>query len=205
MWWPYIFCWCNGEWRRCDGAPHSAARNALIIRRCDWRFIFTLSTIAASISLGVLQVACPFFVPTVRFDDGGWIHPSRLPLGAGWKGHCSAPDHEGAEPTDDQLRELCNLGYASVCPRLPKERACDAVRLGIAHDRSGQLALWFVCESAHRPGEHGTLEYDLSSQQWTSSHSDTRIQKMANCYLKTYLLRRNQPAPAELQVTQSND
>ena len=149
---------------------------------------------------GVWQLACPFFVPTTRLD-GGFIHPSRLPLGAGWRGHCSAPGHEGAEPEDDHLRQLCNLGYSSACSRLPTERSCDAVRFGVAHDRGSQLAIWFVCESAHRPGAHGTLEYDLASQRWVSSHSDARIQKMAECYLESYLLRRTQPAPAELQVS----
>jgi hypothetical protein len=98
-----------------------------------------------------LLVACPFFMPTDKLADGGWLHPSRLPLGGGWIGHCSAPGHEGAEPTNQELREFCNLGYAAGCPRLPEERAYDAVRFSVAHDRGAQLMLWFVCESRHRP------------------------------------------------------
>jgi hypothetical protein len=141
-------------------------------------------------------MACPFFMPTNKLEDGGWLHPSRLPLGGGWTGHCSAPGHEGAEPTNQELRELCNLGYAASCPRLPKERAYDAVRFSIAHDRGAQLELWFVCESGYRPASHGKLEYDLDLSQWVSSHSDLRIQKMAECYLQAYLLRRIQPALA---------
>lgn len=141
-------------------------------------------------------MACPFFMPTNKLEDGGWLHPSRLPLGGGWTGHCSAPGHEGAEPTNQELRELCNLGYAASCPRLPKERAYDAVRFSIAHDRGAQLELWFVCESGYRPASHGKLEYDLDLNQWVSSHSDLRIQKMAQCYLQAYLLRRIQPALA---------
>jgi hypothetical protein len=141
-------------------------------------------------------VACPFFMPTSKLDDGGWLHPSRLPLGGGWSGHCSAPGHEGAEPSDEELRELCNLGYAAGCPRLPTERASDAVRFSIARDRSTQLLLWFVCESGHRPAANGMLEYDTSTGQWISSHPDARIQKMAGCYLQSYLLRRIQPASA---------
>jgi|SRR5208282_1849277 len=135
-------------------------------------------------------------MPTNKLEDGGWLHPSRLPLGGGWTGHCSAPGHEGAEPTNQELRELCNLGYAASCPRLPKERAYDAVRFSIAHDRGAQLELWFVCESGYRPASHGKLEYDLDLSQWVSSHSDLRIQKMAECYLQAYLLRRIQPALA---------
>jgi hypothetical protein len=135
-------------------------------------------------------------MPTRKLEDGGWLHPSRLPLGGGWIGHCSAPGHEGAEPTHEELRELCNLGYAANCPRLPLERTSDAVRFSIARDRDAHLLLWFVCESGHRPAAYGTLEYDLSTSQWISSHADGRIQKMAECYLQSYLRRRIQPAAA---------
>jgi hypothetical protein len=142
-------------------------------------------------------VACPFFMPTSKLDDGGWLHPSRLPLGGGWTGHCGAPGNEGVEPTNQELREFCNLGYAATCPRLPKERAYDAVRFSIARDRGTQLEFWFVCESEHRPASRGTLQYDLSLGRWVSSHADLRIQKMAECYLQSYLLRRVQPAQAD--------
>lgn len=146
-------------------------------------------------------MACPFFMPTNKLVDGGWLHASRLPLGGGWTGHCSAPSHEGEEPTDEELRELCNLGYAASCPRLPKERTSDAVRFSIARDRGAQLVLWFVCESCHRPAGYGTLEYDLSLGRWISSHPDARIQKMAECYLQSYLLRRIQPTLAGTSST----
>jgi hypothetical protein len=137
-------------------------------------------------------------MPTSKLEDGGWLHPARLPLGGGWIGHCSAPGHEGTEPTIGELRELCNLGYASGCPRLPAERTSDAVRFSIARDRGAQLLLWFVCESGHCPAAYGTLEYDLSTGQWIPSHSDARIQKMAECYLQSYMLRRIRPATAGL-------
>src|SRR6202167_1461024 len=143
-------------------------------------------------------MACPFFMPTSRLDDGGWLHPSRLPLGGGWMGHCSAPGYEGTEPSNQELRELCNLGYAAGCARLPEDRAYDAVRFSIARDRGAQLELWFVCESSNCPASHGILEYDLSLGQWIRNHPDARIQKMAECYLQTYLVRRIQPAAAGL-------
>lgn len=136
---------------------------------------------------------CPFFLPTSKLDDGGWLHPSRLPLGGGWHGQCSAPGHEGAEPTTEELREFCNLGYAAHCPRLPVQRTADAVRFSIARDAGAQLLLWVVCESDHRPAGHGTLEYDVSLGQWILTHPDARIQKMAECYLEAYLFRRNKP------------
>jgi hypothetical protein len=138
-------------------------------------------------------MACPFFMPTAKYDGGGWIHPARLPLGAGWRGQCSAPGHEGSEPTEEEVRDFCNLGYASRCSRLPKERVADAVRFSITRDRGNQLTLCFVRELAHRPVDHGILEYDSALGQWISSHPDFRIQKMADCYLQSYLMRRTQP------------
>jgi hypothetical protein len=135
-------------------------------------------------------LACPFFMPTQPLDDAGWLHPARLPLGRGWSGHCCAPGHEGSEPSEAELRDGCNLGYAAKCPRLPRERACDAVRFSVARDCGSQLTLWFICEAAHRPAAHGQLEYDALLDRWTSPHPDVRIQKMADCYVQTYLLRR---------------
>lgn len=135
-------------------------------------------------------------MPTTKFDDAGWLHPSRLPLGGGWHGQCSAPGHESAELTSDELRDGCNLGYAKSCARLPQARMCDAVRFSVARDRGSFVLLCYVCESGHRPVTHGTLEYDVALAQWTVAHSDPRIQRMAECFLATYLLRRIQPPPA---------
>ena len=141
-------------------------------------------------------MACPFFVPTERMVDGLWLHPSRLPLGAGWRGHCSAPGQEAAELTDQELAEGCNLGYASSCCHLPAQRPCDAVRFSVARDRGLYVALWFVRETEHHPVEHGVLEYEVAGRTWSSTHVDWRIQKMAECYMESYLLRRIPPAAA---------
>jgi hypothetical protein len=136
-------------------------------------------------------LACPFFMPVEKLD-GAWLHPSRLPLGSGWDGRCSAPGHEGAQPSREELHEFCNLGYAAKCPRLPRERDYDAVRLSVARDHGSRLLLWFVCETGHRPAYHGTVEYDVDRGEWASTQSDPRIQKMLECYLQAYLQRRIQ-------------
>lgn len=133
--------------------------------------------------------------------DGGWLHPSRLPLGAGWEGHCSAPGHQGTRPSDHELHEFCNLGYAAKCSRLPPERECDAVRFSVARDQGSRLQLWFVCETGHRPATHGTLEYDVERSLWISSHADSRIQKMAECYLQAYMQRRIQSIRTDATVS----
>jgi len=141
-------------------------------------------------------VACPFFMPVQKLD-GTWFHPSRLPLGGGWDGYCSAPGFEGAKPSHEELHQGCNLGYAAKCPRLPRERDCDAIRFSVARDHDSRLILWFICELEHRPAKHGTVEYEVHRGEWVSSHPDPRIQKMLECYVQSYLQRRTQPAVAD--------
>lgn len=147
-------------------------------------------------------MACPFFVPTEKFEGGGWLHPSRLPLGAGWRGCCSAPGHEGAIPTEAELADACNMGYAR-CARLPENRQSDAVRFSVARDRGSFIALWFVCEAAHHPVAHGILEYSIEHGQWISPHPNPGIQKLADCYLQSYFARRIPPAPGETSSSHS--
>ena len=117
------------------------------------------------------------------------------------------------------MQQRCNLGYATRCSRLPKERTADAVRFSVARDRGSCLQLWFVCEMGHRPAEHGKLDYDRASGRWASPHPDARIQKMAECYLESYLLRRihfpsepmphcaptHEPQPSEPQPMSHNN
>ena len=143
-------------------------------------------------------MACPFFMPANVSQDIAWFHPSRLPLGAGWNGHCGAPGHEGHTPAPEEIKENCNLGYAITCPRLPKKRDCDAVRFSVARDSVSHLTLWIVFESAHRPSGHSTLEYKISARQWTSPHPNELIQKMADCYVQSYLSRKQVTDNSEL-------
>jgi len=140
-------------------------------------------------------MACPFFMPTSKSDTAFFLHPARLPLGTGWNGLCSAPGHENCQPDMEELRR-CNLGYAASCSRLPADRTSDAIRFSVARDGGSHLSLWFVHERDHRPAGHGTLEYDVSLATWTSPHADARVQKMAECYLQSYLQRRTQPVPS---------
>jgi hypothetical protein len=52
------------------------------------------------------------------------------------------------------------------------------------------LLLRYVCERDHRPVDHGDLEFDLSSAAWLRRHDDARIQKMAKCFLESYLKKK---------------
>jgi hypothetical protein len=82
------------------------------------------------------------------------------------------------------------MGYASSCTRLPQERSCDAVRFSVARESAGVMLIWFVCERAHLPTSHGTLQYNASARAWIFPHSDAQIQKLAECYVQTYLAKK---------------
>jgi hypothetical protein len=141
-------------------------------------------------------VACPFFLPIEKFANGMWLHAERLPLGCGWSGQCTSREHEGEVPTVEELREFCNLGYAEGCRRLPRERMWDSVRFGARTPCDGKnrtrrrIQIRYVCERGHRPIEHGVLEFDVAEERWESRHHDSRVQRMAECFLESYLEKR---------------
>jgi hypothetical protein len=143
-------------------------------------------------------------MPTARLENGNWPHPHRLPLGCGWNGHCTAPGHEGELPPQHILEAFCNLGYATSCSWAPQQRDWDAVRFAVsAPERSARdrhqmaenastrmLRLSYVCERNHRPVAHGDLAFDLATATWLQPHRDVRIQRMAECFLDSYLKRK---------------
>lgn len=142
-------------------------------------------------------MACPFFMPVERFENGTWQHAARLPLGRGWSGLCTAPGHEGDAPSQEELREFCNLGYAEGCGRLPRERAWDSVRFearAVASDGNSRnrtrIQVRYICERNHRPAEDGVLEFDPAEMRWEPGHRDTRVQRMAECFLESYFDKR---------------
>jgi hypothetical protein len=141
-----------------------------------------------SFHIGAL-VVCPFFCPTERTYEVALPHPARVPLGAVWKGECEAVS-DLATPNLKEL-ESCNLGYASSCSRLPRERSFDAVRFGVAHDSGPVISVDVVFEAAHLPVGKWRLEYNAPGNAWISRHPQPRIQKLADCFLQSYLDRRN--------------
>jgi hypothetical protein len=143
-----------------------------------------------------MKLACPYFAPTHPADNIAWLHPARLPLGCGWQGTCGAPGHEGSTPLEEEIKEFCNMGYATACSRLPRERAWDAVRFSVSRDTGSRILLCLVCELAHHPVENGLLEFDCVAERWVAGHQNVRVQKLAECYLQSYLRRRSQPATA---------
>jgi hypothetical protein len=148
---------------------------------------------------GAWRMACPFFMPVEKLENGAWIHASRLPLGCGWTGHCTAPGHENVIPSPDELRDFCNLGYAENCGRLPRERVWDSIRFGArtvlndGNNAGSHIHIRYVCERGHRPVEHGTLKFDGITGHCEIRHLDNRVQRMAECFLATYVEKRRKP------------
>ena len=139
-------------------------------------------------------MACPFFMPVEKLENGAWLHASRLPLGCGWTGHCTAPGYENVVPSPEDLRDFCNLGYAEGCGRLPREREWDSVRFGARtvpgdgkNFPGAHILIRYVCERDHRPVEHGTLKFFPAEVRWEQPHHDTRVQRMAECFLALYV------------------
>jgi hypothetical protein len=134
-------------------------------------------------------------MPVAKLENGSWPHPARLPLGGGWSGHCTAPQHENEVPPQHVLEAFCNLGYATGCPWTPQERKWDALRFALSKPRDGQerekdnpsrlIHICYVGEKNHRPVERGDLEFDADQLVWTKPHEDPCLQKMADCYLKS--------------------
>ena len=135
-------------------------------------------------------MACPFFVPREILNDGSWLHPTRLPLGAGWSGTCCASSPEtAAEVEASYIRDFCNLGYAAACPHLPRARDWDAVRFCVAGSSAEHITLSYVCEFGHAPVQNGTFTYDLKTEVWRDPPADLRLRRLASSYLHAYRMR----------------
>ena len=137
-------------------------------------------------------------MPLAKLENGSWPHPTRLPLGCGWTGHCTAPGHEAQTPPQDVQEAFCNLGYAGNCGWAPLQRAWDSVRFAVSAPEGSKgdnvsrtLSLLYVCERDHRPVTHGELIFDLATATWPRRHEDAPIQKMAECFVESYLKKKS--------------
>ncbi|HEY3928610.1 MAG TPA: hypothetical protein VGL89_09560 [Candidatus Koribacter sp.] len=131
-------------------------------------------------------MACPYFIPTERLE-GVFTFPDRLPLAAGFRGVCGAPGQMLAKPSDDDLREHCNLGHAQ-CGRLPQDRPADAVRFAAKKEKH-QVTLQYVFEKGCRPAGGGALVYDEREERWMNPVSDERLMRQAECFLQAWMAR----------------
>jgi hypothetical protein len=144
-------------------------------------------------------VACPYFIPTEILAGAHWPHRPRLPLGEGWAGRCCAPG-AACVPSDDAVREFCNLGYAlqyeRKCSRFPQERDWDAVRVGVIAEEGTQVRVDYSCEREFAPVEHGVLVFDRVTSQWLTAHADVRVQSKADAFMQVWLSKRQKSVGA---------
>lgn len=92
-----------------------------------------------------------------------------------------------AKPTDDELREHCNLGHAQ-CGRLPRERPADSVRF-VAKAGTKTVTVQYVFEKDCRPAGGGTLVYDEREKRWVTAVEDERLLRQADCFLQAWRAR----------------
>jgi hypothetical protein len=139
-------------------------------------------------------MACPFFYPVERFQEGEWPTPPRLPLGDPYHGMCLVNPTREARPEREILRQQCNLGYArGKCPRFPKDAGADAVRFMVASEDGAVLKLQYVVEQNHAPLEHGPLEYSLEEGRFLLGHSSELLRRQAQAYVESYVRRKTDP------------
>lgn len=141
-------------------------------------------------------MACPFFVPLRRLDEGPdsgpWLNPPRLPLGEAYRGTCLAQPGEPFEPPESAQRELCNCGYArGRCNRFPAGSRDDAVRFSVRIDMAGIVEVVYVFEKNHSPAEHGAFQYQIREARMIGLPSNLGLEQQARAFLESYLGQRS--------------
>lgn len=132
-------------------------------------------------------MACPFFYPTQHLVDR---QTRPMPLGDIYAGECRAQSG-GYHPSAEQLRSLCNLGYARQdCPRFPDTAGPDAVRFAMAEETPETLRIDFVREKDHHPLENGHLEYSVAEKHIAPPHEDPILNRLAETYAESHLRRK---------------
>ena len=131
-------------------------------------------------------MACPYFFPVARLENGPWIVPPRLPLGDAYAGECRA-GASAFEPDEMHARQVCNSGYGrGCCDRFPETGPTDALRFHVAEDAGALLRIQYVFETAHWPGEHGLLECAADSPEVRGTE-DAILRRQARAFADSYL------------------
>ncbi len=139
-------------------------------------------------------MACPFFVPSRRLENAGWVRPPRYPLGDLFSGTCHA---SASNLTEGHHDECCNFGYArGRCDCFPGGDAADAVRFSVTEDTPNRLSVVYVVEKDHAPAEHGTLEYLIADARLDGPLISDVLVQQARAFLESYLRRRASSARA---------
>jgi hypothetical protein len=112
-------------------------------------------------------------------------------LGDPCRGLCEAIA-PSVEPTLEELRSLCNNGYAGGrCPRFPQNAGVDAVRFSVTADTPDEVRLVYVLEKDYGPVDHGHLVYRLGAGFVEPSVHDILLAPAAR-FMESYLRRRSE-------------
>jgi hypothetical protein len=133
-------------------------------------------------------MACPYFYPVEPQTSPGSAPRIPLPLGDLWAGECRATPLHPCRPGDDDLRPLCNFGYArGKCGHFPASpHGPDAVRFTISGDQGGLLRIYFVIERDHHPFAHGPLEYSTALGAFAAPPEGDNLERQACAYVESY-------------------
>lgn len=134
-------------------------------------------------------MACPYFYPLARFETTSWVVPPRLPLGDAFTGECRAAA-TAFQPAEDQLRQVCNLGYGrGRCEHFPEAADADAIRFHVAHDAGALVRIQYVFEKDCWPGLHGGMECSEAGVVSTEPQNEV-LRRQAAAFAQSYLRRR---------------
>lgn len=136
-------------------------------------------------------MACPYFYPSARLENTGWVVPPRLPLGDAYAGECRA-GVDAFQPDEAHARQICNTGYGrGSCVRFPQDASTDAVRFHVAEDSGEFIRIQYVFEKECWPKEDGLLECSADSRLINGTE-DAILRGQAVAFLESYLRLRSE-------------
>ncbi len=135
-------------------------------------------------------MACPFFYPSARLENTGWVVPPRLPLGDAYAGDCRA-GADAFQPDEAHARQICNTGYGrGSCHRFPQDASTDAVRFHVAEDSGALIRIQYVFETECWPKKNGWLECSADARVINGT-DDAILRGQAVAFLQSYLRLRS--------------
>ena len=150
-------------------------------------------------------MACPYFMPVAKLENGAGRIPPGCPsdvVGADiarhpatkdscLTGQCSNPSATSDTPVAALVARRTRRGMRSGSrfqrpPISTREKSLQDVLMS----RSVRFASSTFASARHLPVSHGELEFDLLQASWLHKHDDLRMQKMAECFLESYLKKK---------------
>jgi hypothetical protein len=136
-------------------------------------------------------MACPYFFPTARLENGTWVIPPRLPLGDAYAGECRATQAR-FQPDESHLRNFCNVGYGrGSCGQFPCDGGIDAVRFHIREESNDLIRIQCVAEKDCWPAGGCEIE-SATARREIRGTEDEILAKQASVFVESYFRRKGQ-------------